>query len=331
VIHHLIVGAGAAPAIITGSQAAPAARVAIPGGSAFYERTIEPIVDTDYGNRKGYIDDLLGIRVPLPKVIDPGVVSRMDTGECVLPYQHFSVVMHKTRRLALFTASNVTALKRLKEPEPDQDYTRRGLGGFGEDDTERWLTDPRIPELHQLPDTFYNRDRKSFDKGHIVRREDVCWGTTYAEVRRANGDTYHTTNCSPQVKAFNRPSAGGVWGKLENYILTQAKSESYAVFAGPVFAEDDEWFEGVDKRGPIRVQIPRAYWKVIVARGERGLETFAFLLTQDLSSVVMEDEFSVSASWAEHVVPVDELQGQLQGLKFATAIRRADQSQTMPV
>ncbi len=38
------------------------------------------------------------------------------------------------------------------------------------------------------------------------RREDVCWGKTYDEVRRANGDTYHTTNCTPQVAGFNQSS-----------------------------------------------------------------------------------------------------------------------------
>ena len=68
-----------------------------------------------------------------------------------------------------------------------------------------------------MPDKFYTRDRGNFDKGHIVRRDDVAWGEDYDEVRRANGDTYHVTNCSPQVDAFNRSNLRGDWGKLENY------------------------------------------------------------------------------------------------------------------
>jgi len=238
--------------------------------------------------------------------------------------------MHRARRLALFTAANVTAFSRLKTPEAGKDYTRRGLGGLSEHDTEVWMTDPRLPEHHQLPDTFFTKDRQSFDKGHIVRREDVCWGTQYDEVRRANGDTFHTTNCSPQVKTFNRSSAGGLWGKLENYILKQAKSEAYSLFAGPVFADDDRWFEGVDRRGELTVQIPRSYWKVVVARGESGLEAFAFVMTQDLSSIVFEDELGVSAVWAEHLVSITDLQSRLQGIRFPSAVRAADQFNRLP-
>ena len=93
----------------------------------------------------------------------------------------------------------------------------------------------RISQEHQLPDIFFAKDRGSFDKGQLVRREDVCWGATFEDVRRANGDTYHTTNCSPQVLGYNR-SARGIdnWGDLENLVLSQAKAERYCLFAGPV-------------------------------------------------------------------------------------------------
>ncbi len=325
-IHQVIIGGAAA-----GTRAASrGGSVTATDAPAFYERAVLPVIDARYENRKGYVDNLLGTRVPMPSVTKPSLVSRTDDGSHILPYQHFSIVVHKARRLALFTAANVTAFSRLKAPEEDHTYTRRALGGFGEHDTEAWLTDPRIPEQHQLPDTFYDKDRQSFDKGHLVRRDDVCWGTTHAEVQRANGDTYHTTNCSPQVKGFNRSASGGAWGRLENYILRQARSESYALFAGPVFGDDDEWFEGVDRRGVVRIQIPQAYWKVVVARGEAGLESFAFLLTQDLSGVVFEDEFSVTAAWAEHVVPIADLQSRLTGLRFPAAIHAADQSRHLP-
>lgn len=330
VIHQLVVGAEAAAILGSGARSIRADEPVAGPDAAFYERAVQPIVDPRYENRKGYVENLLGVRIPMPTVTKRSMVSRLEDGSHVLPYQHFSVVMHRTRRLALFTAANVTAFSRLKTPEAGKDYSRKGLGGFGENDTEMWITDPRIPEHHQLPDTFFTRDRQSFDKGHIVRREDVCWGTTYDEVRRANGDTFHTTNCSPQVKTFNRSSTGGLWGKLENYILEQAKGEAYSLFAGPVFAEDDEWFEGVDRRGELRVQIPRAYWKVVVARGESGLETFAFLITQDLSGVVFEDEFGVNAGWAEHLISVADLQSRLDGIRFPSAVRAADQFNRLP-
>src|SRR5690606_42020160 len=81
---------------------------------------------------------------------------------------------------------------------------------------------------------------------------------TYAEVQRANGDSFHSTNCSPQVKDFNRSNLGGLWGDLENLILKQAKTERYCLFAGPLLRNKDQRFNGVDHAGPTRVRIPSA-------------------------------------------------------------------------
>ena len=59
----------------------------------------------------------------------------------------------------------------------------------------------------------------------LGQRDDVAWGATYEEMRNANGDSFHLTNCTPQVAGFNR-SRNGVdnWGDLENLILRQADS-----------------------------------------------------------------------------------------------------------
>ena len=289
------------------------------------EKMVIPAIDTNYANRKGYDENFLGVPVPLPTVTKLPLVSRMEDGQFVIPYQHFSVVMNKKRRLALFTASNVDGRKSSKEPEAGRDYTRKGLGGLGPNDSEKWTTDPRIPEGHQLPDVFFTKDRQSFDKGHIVRREDVCWGRSYAMVRRGNGDSFHTTNCSPQVKGFNQSGEGGLWGELENFIMAQAKSETYCLFAGPLFTPDDRVFEGVDGRGPVSVQIPSKYWKVIVATSDDGLQAFAFVLEQDLSDVSFGEEFAVNARWAEHLVSLADLEGMLEGIAFPQAVRDADQ------
>jgi endonuclease G len=159
-----------------------------------FEKAVQPIVDPDYSNRRGYAPDFLGIPVPLPTVRQPSNVATLEDGDPVIPYQHFSIVVQKQRRLALFTASNVDGSPSARKPEPG-DYSRKGLTGLGESDQEQWLTDPRLPEAQQLPDKFYTKDKGAFDKGHIVRREDVCWGTSYDEVRRANGDTsWRTTS-----------------------------------------------------------------------------------------------------------------------------------------
>src|SRR5437667_4051464 len=114
-----------------------------------------------------------------------------------------------------------------------------------------WFTDPRIADTHQLPDRFFTKDQGAFDKGHLVRREDVAWGDTYEELRFANGDTFHTTNCSPQVAGFNRPGSVDNWGDLEKIVYAQADTERLCLFAGSVLDERDRTFIGLDDEGRV--------------------------------------------------------------------------------
>jgi endonuclease G, mitochondrial len=292
-------------------------------GDAGVEALVEPFRDENLSGRRGYNDGFLGIRVPLPSVRDESLVSHLDDGFPALPYEHFSVVVNKERRLAMLTASNVDANPRRKEPEPGRDYTRKGLTGLRDSDQEKWFTDPRIPAIHQLPDRFFTKDRASFDKGHIVRREDVAWGDTFEEVRRANGDTFHVTNCSPQVASFNRSVQKGLWGQLENLILKQARTEKYSIFAGPVFRSDDRFFRGVDDGGVARVAIPRQFWKIVVARSGDALQTFAFLLDQDLSDVDLE--FAVDQPWRSRMISVPDLERLVGVLDLPNELWESDQ------
>jgi endonuclease G, mitochondrial len=304
-------------------------------GTAGTETLVEPFHEEDLSNRKGYDERFLGVRVPMPKVVDRKIVSKLDSGAYRLPYEHFTVVMHRTRRLALFTASNVDANPVKKKPEAGRDYSRAALTGLTHsDDREKWFTDPRIPAIHQLPNVFFDKDRASFDKGHIVRREDVAWGNSYDELRRANGDTYHVTNCSPQIESFNRSGSDGLWGELENFVLKQAKTERYSLFAGPVFRKDDHLFLGVDDTGPISVPIPRQFWKIVVARTDGELQTFAFILDQDLSHTDFEAvealEFAVDATWRKRMIAVKQLDKLIPALEFPKQMLDSDQINADP-
>ena len=89
---------------------------------------------------------------------------------------------------------------------------------------------------------------------------------------RANGDTFHVTNCSPQRGNYNRSNLGGIWGGLENFIGAQADTEQFCIFAGPVLADGDLRFGGTP------VQIPTRFWKVVCAVKAKKLQVFAFML-----------------------------------------------------
>jgi DNA/RNA endonuclease G (NUC1) len=296
------------------------------GGStaaAGIEAATEPFRDQDYSGRRGYDDRFLGIPVPMPRVRDTDVVSHLEDGSHALPYEHFSIVQHKDRRLALLAVANVDAAPSRKRPEPGRDYSRRGLSGLGENDQEKWFTDPRIPAAHQLPDRFFTRGRASFDRGHIVPREDVAWGHDYDELGRASRDTFHVTNCSPQVARFNLSNLGGVWGQLENLILAQARSERCSVIAGPVLRSDDPVFRGVDDDGTVRVQIPRRFWKIVVARSGDELQSFAFVLDQDLAGTDLG--FAVDELWQTRMISLPDLSELVELLEFPPELLDSDQ------
>jgi endonuclease G len=169
------------------------------------------------------LGDNLHVRLPTFK----------DKGEILL-YTNFSVVMHLSRGLARFTAVNI-----------DGESCRRSKRGG-----DVWSFDSRLLPEHQIGNEFYQRS--GFDRGHLVRRLDPCWG---ADANQAVEDTFVFTNCAPQYPGFNQH----LWLGLEDYLLENARVHGFKlnVFTGPIFDDND----------PVqrKVQIPRAYWKVAVA------------------------------------------------------------------
>lgn len=288
-----------------------------PGGSAAVEGLKEPIIDRNYSSRRGFDPKFLGVSTPLPRVRNPRLVAPMLNGRKTIPYEHFSLALHRTRKLAIYVAANVDGSTAAMRPEPGRKYTRKELTGLGDNDQEKWVLDPRVSAEFQIPDSFYTKDNGAFDKGHLVRREDVCFGTSFAQVQRANGDTFHVTNCSPQRGNYNRSNLGGIWGGLENFIGAQADDEKLCVFAGPVLATDDPVFKGTG------VQIPRRFWKVVCAVKNGRLQVFAFLLEQDLKGVPVE--FQVDAKWKSSQVKLKALEKIIGLLTFPQVYHDADQ------
>lgn len=291
------------------------------GGSRTNPLTIEtealktPFIANDLHKRGGFDPTFLDTdeEIPMPLLTAAGkrIAAKLDNGKTELRYHKFSIVMHKKRRMALLTAANIDwrdGARRVDGRLP----TRRELSGLNRGDAEKWVNDPRIPNSHQLPDVFYTKDRKSFDKGHIVRRHDICWGDSFEDIQMANGDTYHTTNCSPQVKGFNRSSLGeDNWGDLETLIQKQTKAEKAIVFAGPAFSKSDPVFTGRTDHGTEQIKIPQKYWKIVVTNGGDGPEAFGFVLEQDLGDVTWE--MAVSQKWKKHMRTIADIEQLLDG------------------
>lgn len=318
-------GGGTFPKVTTEQialESVEASKPTPPGGK------MVPKLVTDYAGRTGYDANFLSggtnlpaVTVPMPDA-DAALLARLKAGGTRLDYQNFSIKMHASRRLALITASNVTQEALLRQPETGRDYSRTGLF------TERWFRDLRLDDQYQIPEVFYDEDHGAFDKGHIVRRDDVAWGKTFDKLLQGNVDSFHITNCSPQVEGYNRSDSGEQnWGDLENHVLSEAASERLCVLAGPVLADDDQTFTGKGPRGEIlRARVPKRFWKVIVARVSDGLAAFGFVLQQDLSNVDLE--FTVAGEFIPAMRRLSEI-ADLTGVTFDPALLAADQYDTV--
>jgi endonuclease G len=305
---------------------------AAPAAIAAVEAKMQvPVIYPDLEERPGYRPDFLklpgGEEVPLPSLTASGksAAAKLEGGITELKYHHFSVVLHKKRRLAIFAASNVDWREESRTID-GRKPTRRELTELDDNAQERWVTDPRLAEAVQLPDVFYTKDGGAFDKGHIVRRDDVAWGKTFEDIQKANGDTYHTTNCSPQVAGFNRAAADDNWGDLEKLIQRETGAERVCIFAGPVLHEDDRVFSGRNEHGPVEVQIPRAFWKIVVAADEDGPKAYGFVLEQDLSDVPLELplEFAVPQPWKRYMQSIGAIEEMLNGWVKLTWLKEHD-------
>lgn len=245
-------------------------------------------IDPDYAARGGYDPAFLGVPLPMP-----GVGSNAPVASAELRYHHFSVVMHRGRRLALCTAVNVDGAHTDARPRSD----------------DRWILDPRLPREEQTGADVYADN--ALDRGHLVRRLDPAWGPL---ARAANDDTFHYTNSAPQHHAFNAGST--LWLGLEEYLLGTARRDRLriSVLAGPVLAPDDPPYRGV--------LLPRQFWKVVAVVERSGrLVVTGYVLGQDafLPSVLTEATFGAYRTFQ---VPVSMI-GALTGLDL-TAYTPAD-------
>lgn len=179
----------------------------------------------------------------------------------------------------MWSASNVDYNEEKKSEKSRQE--------FGSDD---WQLDPRLPPEFQVQNEEFYKPATKVDRGHIVRREDNCWGISEKEIEYANADTFHWTNCTPQHERFNQEGKKGLWGKLEGAIQQQLNlvEDKAILFSGPVLDDADPKVEYNGKT----IQYPVKFWKLIVVNTEeQGLTSFAFILDQ--SDVI--DRFGLEA------------------------------------
>ncbi|RIJ69424.1 DNA/RNA non-specific endonuclease [Nakamurella silvestris] len=232
--------------------------------------------------KSGYDPGFLGLQVPLPTVPSPIPTTQ-------LPYSHFTVVLRLDRRLAAVSAVNIhgallKAVPRTMDP---------------------WRIDPRVGDGAQATNSIYVGN--DFDRGHLTRREDPCWGTQ-AEAEEANSDTFYFTNAAPQVATFNQSKS--LWRGLEDYVIEHAEKyeQRLNVFTGPILDESDPLYRGL--------RVPLQFYKIIAWVGEGGLSATGYILDQSELVEQLLSGPSVQASplgkYRTYQVPVELIAGRTE-------------------
>lgn len=218
----------------------------------------------------GYDPDFLSTTIDLDTILsdrrnDATPLKDRDD-KVVLDYLHFSSVIDKSRRFPMLTAVNIHGGK-LRHP--------------GKNNSNSWRRDIRVDEVFQPGDNLYVKglgdDRVAFDRGHLVRRLDPCWGDSDEEARLAERHTFHFSNAVPQVHKYNDID----WGNLEDYILeqTQTLERKVTIFTGPVFRDQDPPYGHTRENGPWK--IPVTFWKIAVVQKPGGkISAAAFMIGQ---------------------------------------------------
>ena len=191
----------------------------------------------------GYDPSFLSLELPLPKHPDAG--RRLD-------FARFTVEMDRERRYARIAVSNVDGSQRISVERPDN---------FSED--------PRLSDTEQLELNFFRGS--GLDRGHLVDTRSVSWGDELTS-KVAIASIFLMPNVVPQAPMLNRRD----WRNLEGYVATKIDNNDMraTIFSGPIFTDEDPEHRSV--------QIPRAFWKIVVAERTDGTyEVGAFLVSQN--------------------------------------------------
>ena len=229
--------------------------------------------DANYDNRDGFAVDFLRPgklhgRVFLPTLADtlaPQAAPLLGEKDgSVLHYRHYSVVLHKVRRFAIYSAASIDFSGRFTIPR----------------NKDVWRVDPRVSAELQVTGACYENNQ--FDRGHLTRREDLEYGADEASAVAAANDTCHWTNCTPQTAKFNEGKQ--LWAGLELHILEQAVEKDRfraQVITGPVFGARDPEIPGFPG-----LRYPLRYWKVVAAiNASDKLFATAYVLDQQAQIV----------------------------------------------
>lgn len=215
------------------------------------------------------VNFITGLPVTLPRVAGNRrkEVAPLRNGKgFVVNYLHHSLVMNKIRKFAFFSASNISG----------KEWKNMDRKGSFKKDTKAIAAD------HQFGNELYNAIKANgfrpndFEQGHLTSFQEVIWGKTPEERKKAADDTFYFTNCVPQHERVN----SGLWRSLEQYVLktqTIHHGLKVSVITGPLLADNDPFY--IEKINGQLVRIPCVFWKVVYYPNQKGLNAVGFMMS----------------------------------------------------
>jgi endonuclease G len=138
--------------------------------------------------------------------------------------------------------------------------------------------------------------KSGYDRGHMAPNSAIA--TRYG--RDAQLETFYMSNIVPQTPELNRR----VWQRLEKLEEDYANNRGTIwVIAGPVF---DEHIKTIGNN----IEVPDAFFKIIIDEEQQGIKTLAFLIPQTVTGKEPIEHFLTS---------IDEIE-KLTGLDFFWAL-----------
>lgn len=140
-----------------------------------------------------------------------------------LDYTHFSVRYSHALGHGVMGAVNMRVIQNVKLITADRP----------------WRVDKRAEGGKMMKAADYTMLK--CDRGHIVDQCAPQHGGPH-EMQQASSDTFHYTNCSPQLPELNR----GIWRQIEQWVMKRSGAITMSVQTGVVTGEI----------------IPSGYWKI---------------------------------------------------------------------
>lgn len=145
------------------------------------------------------------------------------------------------------------------------------------------------PKVRTKSADWRNYRGSGYDRGHLCPAGD----RRFSEY--AYNETFYTSNISPQDTDFN----AGIWNRLEQKVRQWCKQYGdLVVITGGVLEE------GLEEIGEEDVDVPNAFYKVVVRREGGSVKVLAFLMPAQESEKPLQD-FLVSVDALEERTGID--------------------------